>query len=113
MLPAILRTAAAIASLVVVLAFALFAADQFASARDQARADLGAIGTLYENDNRQAARGWLRDDIDAVAGVLTAPFAWAGAGEEPWGIKGGPVVLALLVYGVGGATLARWVDQRG
>jgi len=112
MLSATLRTAAAMASLVVVLAFVLFAADQFASARDQARASLGAIGTVPPKDNREAARGWLRDDIDAVAGVLTAPFAWAGRRGEPWVSKGGPVLLALLVYGVGGATLARWVGQR-
>ncbi|HEV2770461.1 MAG TPA: hypothetical protein VGV40_09790, partial [Solirubrobacteraceae bacterium] len=85
-----LRTAAAIASLLVVLAFALFAADQFASARDQARADLGAIGALPREDNREAARGWLREDLDAVAGVLTAPFAWAGPGEDPWVVNGGP-----------------------
>ena len=111
MLPAILRTAAATASLVVVVAFALFAADQFASARDQARADLGAIGTLQREDNREAAQGWLREDVDAVAGVLIAPFAWAGAGDEPWVANGGPALLALLVYGVGGATLARWADQ--
>ncbi|HEV2770260.1 MAG TPA: hypothetical protein VGV40_08775 [Solirubrobacteraceae bacterium] len=112
MLPAILRTAAAIASLVVVIAFALFAADQFASARDQARADLGAVATLQPEDNREAVRGWLREDVDAVAGGLTAPFAWAGPGDDPWLTNGGPTLLALLVYGVGGATLARWVDQR-
>lgn len=112
MLPATLRTAAAMTSLVIALAFALFAADQFASARDEARASLGAIGTMPREDNRGATRGWLRDDIDAVAGVLTAPFAWAGRPGEPWGSKGGPALLALLVYGVGGATLARWVGQR-
>lgn len=113
MLPKIIRAAATAVSLVVALALCLFAVDQFSAARDSARADLATVGVLGDVDGRENAKGWLREDIDAVAGVLTAPFAWAGGpGDEPWIASGGPALLALAVYGVGGFTLARWLGQR-
>jgi len=112
MLPGAIRIAATAFSLVVALALCLFAVDQFAAARDGARADLGAVGVAGDVDGRENARGWLREDVDAVAGALTAPFAWAGPGDEPWIVAGGPALLALAVYGVGGFTLARWLGQR-
>ena len=112
MLPKTIRAAATTVSLVIVLALCLFAVDQFSAARDSARADLGAVGVLGDVDGREKAKGWLREDIDAVADGLTAPFAWAGPGDEPWIAAGGPALLALVVYGVGGFTLARWLGQR-
>lgn len=112
MLAKAIRAAATAVSLVVALALCLFAADQFAAARDSARADLGAVGVAGDVDGRENAKGWLREDVDAVAGALTAPFAWAGPGNEPWIAAGGPALVALAVYGFGGFTLARWLGQR-
>ena len=112
MLPKVIRVVATAVSLVVALALCLFAVDQFSAARDTARADLAGVGVAGDVDGRESARGWLREDIDAVADTLTAPFAWAGPGDEPWVAAGGPALLALVVYGVGGFTLARWLGQR-
>ena len=112
MLPRIIRAVATAVCLVVALALCLFAVDQFSAARDSARADLGAVGVAGDVDGREKAEGWLREDIDAVADALTAPFAWAGPGDDPWIVTGGPALLALAVYGVGGFTLARWLGQR-
>lgn len=112
MLPRIIRAAATAVCLVVALALCLFAVDQFSAARDSARADLAGVGVAGDVDGRESAKGWLREDIDAVAGVLTAPFAWAGPGDEPWVASGGPALLGLVVYGFGGFTLARWLGQR-
>jgi len=33
-------------------------------------------------------------------------------GDEPWLGAGGPALVALAVYGLGGFTLARWLGQR-
>ena len=112
MLPKVIRVVATAVSLVIALAFCLFAVDQFSAARDSARADLSAVGVAGDVDGREKAQGWLREDIDAVAAGLTAPFAWAGPGDEPWIAAGGPALLALAVYGVGGFALARWLGQR-
>lgn len=112
MVPTTIRAAATAASFVVALALCLFAVDQFSAARDSARADLGAVGVVGDVDGRENAEGWLREDIDAVADGLTAPFGWAGPGDESWIAAGGPALAALAVYGVGGFTLARWLDQR-
>jgi hypothetical protein len=120
-LEAPLRIVGVLASAVVVLSFVLLAIDE---AGDASRRTAAAVAGLQatrtadpsprEERAREAAHGELRETIDDVNDVLIAPFAAiVGDGGSAWVRRGVPALLALLVYGVGLALVARLVRFGG
>jgi len=110
-----LRVAAFVASAIVLVGFALFALDETREASSRsARAVAGldatreTTPTAEQERDREAAHSSLREAIDDANDVLLAPFAFAEpSGDSAWARRGVPALLAVLVYGVGGAFLAR------
>jgi hypothetical protein len=114
-----LRLAAIVLSGVVLLGFVLFAIDEASGASHQTTAELandartvGPAPTPSQERVRERAHSRAREAVDDVNDVLLAPFAWAApAGSGAWAKHGLPVVLALLVYGLGLGFLARVVRK--
>jgi hypothetical protein len=115
-----LRLAAILLSGVVLLGFALFALDEAKGASHQTTAKLAddgpapsAVPTPRQERAREREHSRAREAVDDVDDVLLAPFAWAApAGSGAWARHGLPVVLALLVYGLGLGYLARFTHGR-
>jgi hypothetical protein len=113
-----LRVASAIASLIVIVSFGLFALDETRAASERSAAEtagLQAVRTADPSPRQERARERAHSDarelIDDANDVLLAPFAWAApdAGGT-WAQRGIPALLALVVYGLGLSFLARWAS---
>lgn len=116
----LIRLVSIVASLIVVVSFALFAIDQSQAASDQSsrtiagqEATAAADPTPREEKQRERIHSKAREAIDDADDVLLKPFAWAdsGSGSE-WARRGVPTLLALLVYLLGLGYLARAVGMR-
>ncbi len=120
MLEGLLRTAAIVASAVVVLSFALFAVDETRDAAKQSAAAVAGLEATSSSDPspteeraRERAHGPVREAIDDANDVLVSPFAFAASNSgSSWVRRGAPALLALLVYGVGLSFLARYARGR-
>jgi hypothetical protein len=119
-LEGLLRTAAIVASALVVLSFALFAIDETRDAASQsaaAVAGLEATGSsepsASEERARERAHGDVREAIDDANDVLVSPFAFVvDSSGSSWVRRGVPALLALLLYGYGVSFLARYARGR-
>jgi hypothetical protein len=119
-LESILRTAAIVASAIVLVSFGLFALDETRDAAKQsatAVAGLDATRTAdpspTEERARERAHGSVREAIDDADDVLVAPFAPITANtESSWAARGIPTLLALVIYGFGLGFLARFARGR-
>ena len=115
MLEGPLRLAAIVLSGVVLLGFMLFAIDEASGASHQTAAELandpatvGPAPTPRQERLRERSHSHAREAVDDANDVLLAPFAWAAPdGSGAWAEHGLPVLLALLVYGLGLGFLAR------
>lgn len=115
MLEAPLRIAGVLASAVVVLSFVLFAIDEAGHASRRATDAIAGLQAARSPDPspreeraREAAHGAVREAVDDVDDVLVAPFAPIVSGyDSAWVRRGVPALLAVLVYGVGLAFVAR------
>jgi len=115
-----LRTAAVIASAIVLVSFGLFAIDE---TRDASNASIAGIAgleatrvadpTASEERAREKAHGKVHEAIDDADDVLVKPFASVADGSSSsWVRRGLPTLLALLIYGLGLSFLARFTRGR-
>lgn len=88
---------------------ALFAHDQVrgASRRQTVAAASPALSVTAARPARQPA-GQPRRFIDGAAATLTAPFAGIVSSDDPWVARGIPIMIGLLVYGLGAGMAARF-----
>lgn len=109
MIGGLLRLASTVATVFVVLSFALFAIDQTAtgSAETIARLDNQA-----PQDRRAEESTGVRGAIDDVSDVLLTPFEGlvSGSGSE-WVRHGVPALLGFLLYGLALRLLANAIPQ--
>jgi len=99
-----------VASLFVLVSFALFAMDQFGGASERQQQTI----ELRHDPNAPAARraGQPRRFIDDVAESLRSPFDSIVSSSSAWAREGVPTFVALLVYGFGLGFLARYARAR-
>jgi hypothetical protein len=119
----IIRLAAIITSIIVLLGFAFFAADEMekGSKIQQNALDNGTTSEAAERaaiaptPDEEAARerrnGAPRELIDDANDVLLAPFADLLDSDSAWVNHGVPTLLALLLYGVGLGLLANMLPK--
>src|SRR3712207_1084248 len=115
-----IRLLAIVASLFVVLGWALFALDETRAASDESRIEIAgqeasqqADPTPEQERARERAHGDTRELIDDVNDVLLAPFApITESSDSQWVERTVTGVLALLVWGFGLGFLARFARGR-
>jgi hypothetical protein len=112
-----IRLAAAAASALIVLGFAMFAADEARRGSDQQVAKIeSALQTPDPSGTQEATReaqhGPLREFVDDVNDELLAPFTGVVGGSDAWAKRAVPALLGLLVYGLGLFLLANYLPQR-
>lgn len=118
---------AALAALVLVISFGLFAIDQARGGSKQqvAKVDAGAgppakadtaRGNLNQADPtprteraRELAHGDVREAIDDADDVLVSPFAGVVTSNSIWVQRGIPSLIAFLLFGVGLRLLAAYL----
>jgi len=116
MLETPLRLLAIALSAIMLLGFGLFVVQEASGASRQTSAEVADEPSVVApaptpRDERVRERQHTRahEMVDDANDVLLAPFKWAApAGSGAWAQHGLPVVLALLVYGVGLGYLARF-----
>jgi hypothetical protein len=116
----VLRTAAIVASAIVLVSFGLFAIDETRDASNRSVAGIAGLDatraanpTASEERARERAHSKAREAIDDADDILVTPFAPVTDGSSSsWARRGVPTLLALLVYGFGLAFLARFMRGR-
>jgi hypothetical protein len=116
----VLRTAAIVASAIVLVSFGLFAIDETRDASNRSVAGVAGLDatraanpTASEERARERAHSKAREVIDDADDILVTPFAPVTDGSSSsWVRRGVPTLLALLVYGFGLAFLARFMRGR-
>jgi len=116
----LLRTAAFVASAIVLVSFGLFAIDETRDASNRSVAGIAGLEatraadpTASEERARERAHSKAREVIDDADDILVTPFAPVTAdSSSSWARRGIPTLLALLVYGFGLAFLARFMRGR-
>jgi len=113
----LVRIVAVVASLVIVLSFAMFAADQGARGRDEQLQKLQEqIAPPAPGPNaerlREARHSKLREAVDDANDFLLKPFAGVVTSSNPWVARGVPALLGLLVWGFLLGLLANLIPQR-
>jgi hypothetical protein len=113
----VLRIAAMLVSVVIVLSFVLFAIDELngASQRNEAKLaqDLEANPAPAVERQREKDHGTIREAIDDANDVVVSPFQGiTSSNDSLWVQRGVPALLALLVFGFGLGFLARYTRGR-
>jgi hypothetical protein len=116
----LLRTAAFVASAIVLVSFGLFAIDETRDASNRSVAGIAGLEatraadpTASEERARERAHSKAREVIDDADDILVTPFAPVTAdSSSSWARRGIPTLLALIVYGFGLAFLARFMRGR-
>jgi hypothetical protein len=113
----VLRIAAMLVSVVIVLSFVLFAIDELngASQRNEAKLaqDLEANPPPAVERQREKDHGTIRETIDDANDVVVSPFQGiTSSNDSVWVQRGVPALLALLVFGFGLGFLARYTRGR-
>jgi hypothetical protein len=119
-LEGILRTAAVVASAIVLVSFGLFALDETRDAATQSAAAVAGLDATRSADPspteeraRERAHGRVREAIDDADDVLVAPFATVtDSSSSAWVRRGVPTLLAVVIYGFGLGFLARFARGR-
>ncbi|SEH11273.1 hypothetical protein [Thermoleophilum album] len=113
----LLRLFAIGASLVIVLSFAMFAADQGAKGRDeqltqlQQEAGTPAPAAAAERQ-RERQHGRVREVIEDANDFLLKPFVGVAPSSNPWVARSVPALLGLLTWGLLLGFLANLLPQR-
>jgi hypothetical protein len=111
-----LRILAACASLLLILGFAGFVADESERSSDAQAAKvtrpkaIAAPGPATERE-RERSQGALAEGIDDGNDVLLSPFSGIIDSSNVWVRRGIPTLLGLLAYGVGLGLLANAVPK--
>ena len=120
MLASLLRAVALVASVVVLLSFALFAIDQTRAASQRTTAEVQGLDAARTADPspaqeraRERTHSRARELVDDADDILLAPFTWAAPDTtSTWALRGVPALVALVVYGLGLSFLARFAQGR-
>jgi hypothetical protein len=120
----VIRVAAVITSILVLLGFAFFAVDEMdkGSKAQQtavsegtgspAASDVVAIAPPPDEENaREQHHSAAREAVDDVNDVLLAPFVGLIDSDDAWVDHGVPALLAVLLYGVGLGFLANLLPK--
>jgi hypothetical protein len=115
-----LRIAAVVCSLLVVVGWGWFAADQTNAASKDTQAEIAGqtAGQFADPDPdteraRERAHGKVHEAVDDANDVLLRPFAAVTEGSSSkWVRRSIPALLALVVYGFGLGLLARFAAGR-
>lgn len=112
----VLRIGSIVLSLVVVASWAWFVTDQTQAASQQAQHEIlsntSAPDTAGEASSEKGPNAVQRP-IDRANDLLLRPFTGVVAtSDSDWTKRSIPALLALLTYGVGLATLARYLETR-
>ena len=115
----VIRLAAIIASILVLLGFAFFAVDEMDKGSKTQQTAVGegtgstaasevvAIAPAQDEENaREKRNGAAHEAVDDVNDVLLAPFVGLIDSDDAWVNHGIPALLAVLLYGVGLGFLA-------
>jgi len=122
---ALIRWIAILTSVIVALGFLAFAIDEIdRGSKEQQNAVSRGLSDLEPNASianpnptpaeeqaREKAHGSVREAIDDANDVLLAPFAGLIDSSNSWVNHGIPTLLALLVYGLGLATIANMLPK--
>jgi hypothetical protein len=117
----ILRLASILICLIAVASFAVFAVDQTrgASSHQQEELNGGSAaatstpGTSGQSQPAPTHKSSVQEAIDEASNELTSPFSAITAGSSSeWVVRGGNLLLALIIYGFGLAYLARFIRVR-
>lgn len=125
MIGSLVRWGAIIASAFVTLSFLFFAVNQTSTAsRNQARAINGDFGVKQESTTklpnpppgieklREKENDGFHEFVDDVDDILTSPFTGISSSNSIWVRRLIPLVLCLIIYGLGGLYLARVVGVK-
>jgi len=100
----LLRLVALVASLVIVVGFALFAVEQGEAASERQRQMLNnqalPTPTIADERDREGRHGAFREGIDDANDFLFTPFASLTEGRNIWAQRIITAVLGLLLYGL-------------
>ncbi len=120
----LIRLAAILVSIVVMLGFAFFAADEMdKGSKAQQRALAMELNTAVAPDvveiapapdiekAREAQNGTVREAIDDANDVLLGPFVGLVDSDSAWVNHGLPAALALLIFGLGLGFLANLLPK--
>jgi hypothetical protein len=122
----LIRSVAILASALIVLGFAFFAADEMdrgsktqqnaldaeLSATNKAPAPIAVAPTAAEEAQRERANSGFRELIDDSNDVLLAPFSDLADSSSNWVTRGVPTLLGLLLYGLGLGLLANMLPKQ-
>ena len=120
----VIRLAAIIASILVLLGFAFFAVDEMDKGSKTQQTAVGegtgstaasevvAIAPAQDEENaREKRNGAAHEAVDDVNDVLLAPFVGLLDSDDAWVNHGVPALLAVLLYGVGLGFLANLLPK--
>jgi hypothetical protein len=120
----VIRLAAIIASILVLLGFAFFAVDEMDKGSKTQQTAVGegtvttaasevvAIAPAQDEENaREKRNGAAHEAVDDVNDVLLAPFVGLLDSDDAWVNHGIPALLAVLLYGVGLGFLANLLPR--
>ena len=115
---ALLRLISVVCSLILLLSFAMFAADQ---ARHGSKTEVAKIAagdnTPVPTGQRQPAKpkqhGQFRRAVDGANDKLVSPFSGVVTGSSGWSRHITLLILGFLVFGVGLGFAARYAATRG
>ena len=120
----VIRLAAVIASILVLLGFAFFAVDEMDKGSKTQQTAVGegtgtpaasevvAIAPAPDEENaREKRNGAAQEAVDDVNDVLLGPFVGLIDSDDAWVNHGVPALLAVLLYGVGLGFLANLLPR--
>jgi len=113
MVERVIRLAAIVLSLIVLISFGMFAVDQLRGAsrhqqQELAQGQRDAPGTLPQPRRHKQPRRF----IDGAAHTLLEPFSGITTSKKPWINRTVPTLIGLLLYGFGLGFLARYARGR-
>ncbi len=111
----LIRLVAIVASLIIVVSFALFAQEQASAATEGQRRKLENLQaptpTTGAERNRERRHGQPRELIDDANDLLLSPFASLTEGQNIWLQRIVPALLGLLIFGLGLTIAANYIRK--